>query len=157
MEKYDIREVAKWILKKEDMVTHKRLQKYLYFLYGEYLAKNNNCDQNIELELFHNDFEGWAHGPVSPTIYDIYKGSGYKPLIIHPNCIINICREDEEILNQAYDKYKNYDTDKLEEISHEQEPWKKSRRGLGIYDIGNNPISTLDIYYCFKNESEINS
>lgn len=156
MEKYDIREIAKWILRKEDMVTHKRLQKYLYFLYGEFLAQKNNSSNELNIELFHNDFEGWAHGPVSPTIYAIYKNSGYKPLSIHPNCNIDISKEDETILNEIYIKYMNFGTDELEKISHQQLPWINSRKGLNVYEVGNKPLSSMDIYECFKHESKTN-
>ena len=150
MKKYDVRDVAKWILDKEPM-THKRLQKYLYFIYGEYLAIKNDDISNIKIELFENDFEGWAHGPVSPTIYNIYKGSGYRPLSLNPTAKINISNEDVIILNGIYDKYKEYTTDGLEILSHKQAPWKNSRVGLNWFDIGNRNITTLDIFECFKN------
>lgn len=157
MEKYDVRDITRWILKKEP-VTHKRLQKYLYFFYGEFLANRNSCVNKIDVELFKNDFQGWAHGPVSPTIYDIFKGSSYHPLLSRSEIKLDICTEDEELLNKIYNKYRVYSTDRLEELSHEQEPWKNSRDGLGIFDIGTKPILTADIFNCFSsNGSKISS
>ncbi len=150
MNKYNINEIVKWLLSKNEM-THKRLQKLLYFSYGEYLAIKNENKENIKIALFNNDFEGWAHGPVSPKIYNIFKGSGYKTLGLHPNSSINIDDEDNIILNGIYNKYKEYTTDELEKISHEQAPWKNSRIGLGTFDIGNKRITTEDIFECFKN------
>lgn len=151
MEKYDVQEVAKWLLKKES-TTHKRLQKYLYFFYGEYLARKNNDinDDDIIIELFINDFEGWAHGPVSPKIYNIFKGSGYHSLSLHPNTNVNISEEDNIILNDIYTKYKDYTTEQLEQLSHKQKPWLNSRIGLDCFDIGNKSITTKDIFECFK-------
>lgn len=150
MEKYDIKEIVKWLLKKKPM-THKRLQKCLYFFYGEYLAIKNDDIHNLKTELFKNDFEGWAHGPVSPKIYGIFKGSGYRQLSLHPNVNVNITEEDDIILNGIYTKYEDYTTDDLEKLSHEQKPWKNSRLGLDCFDIGNRNISTEDIFECFKN------
>ena len=152
MIRYDIRDIARWLLKKEPM-THKRLQKYLYFFYGEYLVIKNLDFEHISTELFANDFEGWAHGPVSPIIYQIYKGSGYRCLQLHPSAKVDVCSQDEIILNGIYDKYKKYTTDELEDMSHKQNPWKKSREGLDCFDIGNRPIKTIDIFECFKNGS----
>lgn len=148
MIQYDIRTIAEWILSHEEL-THKRLQKYLYFFYGEYLARMNDNINGRIIELFRNDFEGWAHGPVSPTIYAIYKGSGYKPLRIHSSVIMNISSEDNTILLEIYERYKNYTTDQLEYLSHQQSPWKKSRVGLEWFEIGNRPLLTIDIFECF--------
>lgn len=64
---------------------------------------------------------------------------------------ISISPEDEIILNGIYNKYKKYSTDDLEILSHKQEPWKNSRIGIDFFDIGNRPISTKDIFECFKN------
>lgn len=149
MERYDVQEVAKWLLKKEP-ITHKRLQKYLYFFYGEYLAIKNDDTNNIIIELFKNDFEGWAHGPVSPKIYNIFKGSGYRSLILHPNTKVNISEEDNIILNGIFIKYRDYTTEQLEQLSHKQKPWLNSRVGLDCFDIGNKNITTKDIFECFK-------
>lgn len=150
MEKYNIKTVTKWILKKEP-TTHKRLQKTLYFMYGEYLAlKNTNLEGELT-ELFKNDFEGWAHGPVSPTVYSIFKGSSYKPLMLHPATIVEITEEDNEILDRIYNKYLNHSTDELEEISHAQEPWINSRIGMDSFAVGNRQLSTVDIFNCFNN------
>lgn len=150
MEKYDIQEVAKWILSKEELINHKRLQKYLYLFYGDYLAIKNTSVNELKIELFHNDFEGWIAGIISPTIYELYKNSGYKPLSIHYNYTAAISRNDEIILNKIYTKYKNYTTDELEKISQIQMPWVNSRRGLATYEIGNKHINEVDIYNCFN-------
>ncbi len=148
MIQYDIRTIAEWILSREEL-THKRLQKYLYFFYGEYLARMNNSIGGRVIELFRNDFEGWAHGPVSTTIYAIYKGSGYRPLRIHSSTVMNVTVEDNAILSEIYNKYKSYTTDQLENLSHQQIPWINSRIGLGWFDIGNRPLTIEDIFECF--------
>ena len=148
MIQYDIRVIAEWLLSHEEL-THKRLQKYLYFFYGEYLSRMNDDIDGITIELFRNDFEGWAHGPVSPTIYAIYKGSGYRPLMIHSCTSVSVSAEDNAILLEIYDQYKKYTTDQLESLSHKQSPWINSRVGLEWFDIGNRPLSTEDIFECF--------
>jgi hypothetical protein len=52
MEKYDIQEVAKLILSKEELINHKRLQKYLYLFYGNYLAIKNSSVNELKLNYF---------------------------------------------------------------------------------------------------------
>ena len=64
----DVYEIAKWFLHTEPM-THKKLQKLLYFSYGIYLAQNNENCNKLNNSLFKNKFEAWVHGPVDPKIY----------------------------------------------------------------------------------------
>lgn len=137
MEKYEVNEIVKWLLSKEK-INYNRLQRYLYFLYGEYLAIKNNDVNNIDIKLFKNDFEEWAYGAVNTLVYNEYSDSTYKVMDLNPNTIINISKEDDDILTNIYNKYKNYSTDELEEMTHRQKTWLNSRIGLSFFDIGTN-------------------
>ena len=149
MEKYDVNEIVKWILSKEK-INYNRLERYLYFLYGEYLVIKNDDVNNIDIELFKNNFEGWAYGAVNTLVYNEYSNSTYKIMDLNPNTTINISMEDDDILTGIYNKYKNYSTDELEEMMHRQKPWLNSRIGIGFFDIGTNKITTKDIFESFK-------
>lgn len=145
MEKYEIIDIVKWLLSKEDM-THKRLQKYLYFLYAEYLVETNADVNNIGLKLFKNDFEAWVHGPVSKSIYSIFRGTGMSILTINSAIDNKIELQDVEILEKIYNKYMNFGTETLETMTHVHDPWKNARGVLGANEICTEPISDKSIF-----------
>lgn len=145
----EIYDIADWFLIHEPM-THKKLQKLLYFSYGYYLATYNINESKLNNEIFTNDFEAWVHGPVSPKIYSAYKSAGYsliKKNIVSPIILSN---EVEKVLFFVLGKYKSYDGDQLERITHNQLPWIKARNGISAIEPCSNPILSEDIYKYFK-------
>lgn len=152
MEKLDICNVADWFLTHEAM-THKKLQKMLYFSYGYFLSTYNENSDELTNEIFCNDFEAWVHGPVSPKIYSLYRDAGYNYIqkrVVDP---IVISDEVEEVLFFVLKKYKEYNGDDLEKITHSQMPWLKARIGLLPIEPSNNSISSMDIYEYFKDNN----
>ncbi len=144
----NLNDIINWFLYQQPM-THKKLQKLLYFSYGIFLTENNKDCDNIKDCLFVNRFEAWVHGPVDPVVYQIYKKSGIN--------LISIESFDESVLNKkvlrALNKtmkiYSEYDADELEEITHNQMPWKKARKGLAPWESSNNRILDRDIFIAF--------
>ena len=94
----DVYEVAKWFLHTEPM-THKKLQKLLYFSYGIYLAQNNDNINQLKNSLFENKFEAWVHGPVDPKIYSLYKNNGINLISIENIDTINF---NSEVMEKAF-------------------------------------------------------
>lgn len=149
MKKYDICTIADWFLVHESM-THKKLQKLLYFSYGYYLATYNDSADKLEEEMFENDFEAWVHGPVSPKIYNLYREAGYSKIskdIGEPTILTD---KIEKVLFVVLQKYKNQNGDDLEKITHEQSPWLNARKNLLEIEPSSAPISSKDIYEYFK-------
>lgn len=133
--------VADYFLSKDSM-SHKKLQKLCYFAQAWYLA-------NYGRPLVPNRFEAWVHGPVSPDLYSKYRGWGWEEI---PQSNLPVCFDDPAItsfLDQVYDVYGDYDADRLETITHNEEPWLRARKGcpMGVYS--RNPISQNDMrdYY----------
>lgn len=148
-EKLTIYNIADWFLVHETM-THKKLQKMLYLSYGYYLASYNENKDNITDELFENDFEAWVHGPVSPTIYNVYREAGYNSISktkVSP-CIIS--DKASKILYAVLEKYKKNDGDDLESLTHTQKPWLNARGELDTIEPCSNRITTEDIFEYFK-------
>lgn len=58
MKKNNIEDIARWFLHQKEM-THKKLQKLLYFSYGIYLAENNESEE-VSDSMFENNFEAWC-------------------------------------------------------------------------------------------------
>lgn len=148
-EQLTIYNVADWFLVHEAM-THKKLQKMLYLSYGYYLASFNENNNSISDELFENDFEAWVHGPVSPKIYNTYREAGYNYIskkMSNPGIITD---KASKILFTVLEKYKNYDGDQLESMTHAQDPWLNARGDLDSIEPCSNKILTEDIFDYFK-------
>ena len=142
---------AKWFLHTQPM-THKKLQKLLYFSYGIYLVQNNTNEEQIEKTLFVNKFEAWVHGLVDPTVYALFKNSGINLLSLESIDTYNFDVDVINALNKTIELYGDYSADELENISHNQAPWKNARRGIDSMDSSNNPLLDSDIYKTFKKE-----
>lgn len=145
----NICDIAKWFLHSKPM-THKKLQKLLYFSYGIYLAQNNESSDNLKKALFTNKFEAWVHGPVDPTIYSIFKNNGINLLYIENVETFNFNTEIMNALSKTMDLYGELDADELERITHNQTPWINARSGLSSFDSSNRQLSDIDIFNTFK-------
>ena len=55
-------------------------------------------------------------------------------------------------LNLTMELYSKYSADELENISHNQLPWKNARRGLSPIEASSNPLLDTDIFKTFRNE-----
>ena len=73
---YSILDIANWFLNKQEM-DHKKLQKMCYYAmaWGHALL-----DQPIAID---GEFQAWVHGPISPVLYEKYKGHFCEDL--HPD------------------------------------------------------------------------
>lgn len=137
---YDILEVAQELLKFESM-THKKLQKLCYYVQALYLAINKE-------PLINTYFEAWVHGPVSPELYNEYRTYGMRSIpkfegqtTIDPN--------SRTFIKMIYDIYGDLSANKLEQMTHTEDPWLRARENYGIYEICTNTIENDDMqmYY----------
>ena len=85
-----------------------------------------------EEELFSEDFEAWANGPISPKLYLIHSGE----FLITSNMFTNIPDDLTDIENENIDKVLSYYRDKtsqwLSDLSHMEDPWKNTRIDAGV-------------------------
>lgn len=132
------KELAQYLLT-YDTMTPKKLQKLAYYsqawyytLYGEALTSGV--------------FEAWVHGPVCPDIYHEYKHHGWNKI---PRLSVEIAPDIKPFLDVVYNTFSEYTGDELEEMTHEEDPWKNARVGLKPYEISNNEISLEEMkkYY----------
>lgn len=147
MNQEEVYTIVDWFLHVMPM-THKKLQKLLYFSYGIYLVQNNN--QNlITNRLFENTFEAWVHGPVEPFIYSLFKYNGVNLLYREEEGTFNFNQQVLTALNTTIDLYGDLDADELEDITHQQIPWINARKGLLSTDSSTNRLNDDDIYNTF--------
>ena len=147
----DIKLIVNWFLYNQPM-THKKLQKLLYFSYGIYLVEYNKNELEINDVLFENHFEAWAHGPVDPYVYSIFKKFGVSLISIEENDSSLLSEKVIKILEKTMDMYSLYSADELEEITHLQSPWKNARGNLRPFEPSNSRILDRDIYLTFSME-----
>ncbi|MGP3638801.1 Panacea domain-containing protein [Lentilactobacillus hilgardii] len=146
IKEYSADEVAKWFLSRTSM-SPKKLQKMLYYAYSWVLTLMNDSSQNLQNRLFNENFEAWVHGPVVRSIYAKYANWGYQDI---NDCVgkesPKFPDDIEDILKQVSHVYGKYTADELESITHQEEPWKKARKGLSALDSSNQCISDQDIF-----------
>ena len=109
-------------------VTPLALQKILYFIQSIHLGRYNK-------PIFNEDCEAWAHGPVYREVYDIFKTFKYNPIddsrfTMLTNIEDELSKEEIEIINLVLDSYGCYSAKVLEIITHNEEPWINTRKGL---------------------------
>lgn len=89
--------------------------------------------------IFLEDFEGWVHGPVLPSLRGYFK-PGYT----HQNSE-ELTDTEEYIANCVIHEYGQYTSWGLRNLSHEESAWQKSREGFNADERGNNKILKSDI------------
>lgn len=137
--KFKVFGVAKFFLNKEPFMTHKKLQKLVYYGYVWYLVKNNNDKNELKNRLFDDRIEAWVHGPVCRILYDNYLGIS--------NCNVQELEQEEiVILNKVWQIYGKYTGAELENLTHKEEPWKIARGALKPEERCNFTIKDEDIY-----------
>lgn len=113
--------IAKWIIN-EIHPEPLKLQKLLYLAQGySYVF--------YDRPLFNEDIEGWVHGPVVPSVYQLYSVYRYNPIDLSYE-IEELDNDALDVLNYVINKYAKYDSKYLEKLTHNQEPWIFSREGL---------------------------
>ncbi|MBL0664782.1 Panacea domain-containing protein [Aeromonas caviae] len=71
-----IDDVANYLIQQSNFgITHRELQKILYYAQGFYLANNNE-------PLFEGEFDAWKFGPVNTSIWSRFKTFGYNALYL---------------------------------------------------------------------------
>jgi uncharacterized phage-associated protein len=124
-------DIAKWFLCNIDReagasITHLKLQKLLYYAQAWYMVLSDD-----ERPLFRERIEAWTHGPVVREVYNNYSEYGYDNLPI-PNECIELDAEEEEVLGEVLRVYGKFDAKYLEELTHQELPWKSTRGNLPL-------------------------
>ena len=149
-----IDKVSQWFLSKSSM-TNKKLQKLCYYTYCWFIVFFNDVEAISEKNtndiksLCSDNFQAWIHGPVSPRLYSRYKEYGWHdiPKTTKPE----MPAELESLLEQVWEAYGKFTADELENISHQEYPWIKARKGYQSGDACSNEISDYDILRYYSN------
>jgi uncharacterized phage-associated protein len=122
-------DVARYILHSigEEISTMK-LQKLCYYCQAWYLAWHGK-------PLFPQEFEAWVNGPVCRELFNAHKGwFGIRKEHIPssfcacPELPVEISTHIDKVL----EGYGLYNGAQLSEISHREDPWKRTKRDTAI-------------------------
>lgn len=126
-------DVAKYFLTKdkaseEKTMTPLKLQKLCYYAQAWSMVWDDK-------ELFKEDFQAWVHGPANYDLFKKYKEKGIgKDGIINTEETINIkstfSHEEIETLDSVWEAYGRFTGTYLEQLTHQERPWKETRGTL---------------------------
>jgi uncharacterized phage-associated protein len=131
---YQPSEIAKAFLTFEPM-THKKLQKLCFYAQAWYY-------HFFDEKLIDTRFEAWIHGPVSPTLYNLFRESGWMD--IEKVESVRASFLDDKALNIVEEVFKVYGRltgDELEALTHAEKPWQIARGDIPPYQSSTNEIS----------------
>ncbi|MGL5057019.1 MAG: Panacea domain-containing protein [Fusobacteriaceae bacterium] len=150
MKKYNSSTIAKYLICKCHSlgreITNLKLQKLLYFAQGHYMQEN---DGNF---LFEQDFQAWAHGPVIPDVYQEYKVHMWFNLPKVQD--VRLEGHYENFLEKLLEYYGAKNGKELEITSHDEQPWRVARNGLGDYKPSTAAIPKDSIFEYYKNQKQ---
>jgi uncharacterized phage-associated protein len=139
--------VTHYINQKGDSVSHKKLQKLLYFVEAWHLV-------NLGPAILEEDFEAWVHGPVIPELYHQLKEFGFNDIRVvneehdtideEIQAIIerNALTEDQMgLIYTVLDRYGSLTSFELELLSHSEAPWIEARGNFPPHEPCKNKIS----------------
>lgn len=140
----DIDTVAELFLSITEM-DHKKLQKLCYYAYSWYLALYGK-------DLFENRFEAWVHGPVDPVMYQKYRVYGWNeiPKKRKPPASDSV----KSFVKMVYNSYGHLTGNELEYLTHQEDPWRNARAGIGEFEPSQEPIKSKDIKKYYKRLAE---
>lgn len=148
--------VTNYINQKGDTVSHKKLQKLLYYVEAWHLV-------NFNYPLLKEDFQAWVHGPVIPELYQKLKVFGFNDLKVVNDENSTVDQQIEKIIednglhsedkigfiHQVLDNYGPLSSFDLELLTHNEKPWIEARGNCAPHENCSNVISkaTMQEFY----------
>lgn len=126
-------DVAAYVLEKMGAMTTMKLQKLVYYSQAWSLVWD-------EKQLFEEDIEAWANGPVIKDLFDYHRGMyEISAMPIGNSRLLN--QEQQETIDAVLEYYGDKSAQWLIELAHMEDPWKQARRGLQPLERGNRVMS----------------
>lgn len=115
-------DVSAYILQKSGQMTAMKLQKLVYYAQAWSLVWD-------EKPLFAERIEAWANGPVSPDLFRSHRGQ--FTVTTEPRgdpSILSV--EQKETVDAVLGHYGDKSASWLSDLTHREDPWLETRRGL---------------------------
>lgn len=124
--------ITHYVNEKGDTVSHKKLQKLLYYVDAWHLV-------NFDEPILEENFQAWMHGPVVPELYHQLKEFGFNNIKVINDEEETVDKEIEVIISKnkiedkidfiysVLDNYGSLSSFDLELLSHSEKPWIDAR------------------------------
>ncbi|WP_026548856.1 type II toxin-antitoxin system antitoxin SocA domain-containing protein [Arthrobacter sp. Br18] len=134
----NVHDVAAYILEKQGSLSAMKLQKLAYYSQAWHLVWE-------ERQLFEDDIQAWANGPVIYALYDRHRGNFRvdtwtwgDPDELEDN--------EKETIDAVLDAYGQYTAHELSEMTHREDPWRDAREGLREGARSSAPITQASMH-----------
>lgn len=131
--------IATWFVNAADrnsgeIITHLKVQKLVYYADAWFLA-------NFDRPLINEHMQAWAHGPVSAAVYNKYRGKGFDAL--PPERAAALPDDLIPFLQAIQNEYGQFTAKRLEQMTHDEDPWRIARGNLPPEARCTQPIDKL--------------
>ena len=135
-------DTAKYILETCGSMSTMKLQKLCYYCQAWSLVWDDN-------QLFHEDFEAWANGPVCRKLYEVTKGVFSVTADNEPGHSNNLSDNQKDTINTVLNYYASHNAQWLSQLTHLEAPWREARVGIPAGQGSDRIISkeSMAIYY----------
>lgn len=130
--------VTRYILCKTNDITPMALQKLLYYAQAFYHAL-------FYKDLFTDDCQAWAYGPVYPDVYYRYRKCGFDPIEMPTSDfgpdIGELTIREIELIDSVMDAFGQYSGTVLSRMTHSEMPWIEAR---GTLQPGDRSVTVVE-------------
>lgn len=117
-----------------DYLTPLKLQKLMFYADAWHMVVKGGQ------ELIPDPFEAWVHGPVVRSIYHRFNHYRWNP-ITEELPAPNLAGETVDFLKEVYKVFGGFSGYELEQLTHQEEPWKAARGMLPADSACNEAIN----------------
>ena len=141
-----------YIFEQMKEITPLALQKILYFIQGIYMVL-------FDKPLYSEDCQAWVHGPVYEKVYDLFKDFKYNPIeddrfVIFKDRFEELSEQEKRVIDLVINTFGKYSGKVLEDITHEELPWKNARADYEASEPSREIICKNDIKNYFKSVAD---
>lgn len=138
-----------YIFEQMQEVTPLALQKILYFIQGIYMVM-------FDKPLYKEDCMAWVHGPVYEEVYDLFKDFKFNPIEDNRFAILKerfaeLDNQEKMVIDLVINTFGKYSGKVLENITHNEDPWKDARSDYEPLQPSREIISKEEIKKYFSN------
>lgn len=116
-------DVAKFILEQLGQMSTMKLQKLCYYAQAWSLVWDGD-------QLFEEDFQAWANGPVCPELFFRLQGRFSVAAQDVPGDSSVFSQAQRETISHVLNYYGGKDAQWLSQLTHLEDPWRQARQNL---------------------------
>ena len=135
-------DTARYILEKLGPMSTMKLQKLCYYSQAWSLVWDDT-------ELFSEEFEAWANGPVCKELYEATRGMFTVTAKDEPGDSNNLSENQKDSINLVLDYYAKHNAQWLSQLTHMEDPWLQARVNVPAGESSSNIITkeSMALYY----------